>query len=72
MGIVLTWYHLILIPWNMIQEQNEDTCTAVSQTAFVGKVVLDFITSEIITTCNVKRNTWKEGFPISYLNFIVL
>lgn len=56
----------------MIQEQNEHTCTAVSQTAFVGKVVLDFITSEFITTCNVKRNTWKEGFPISYLNFIVL
>lgn len=72
MGIVLTWYHLILIPWNMTQEQNEHTCTAVSQTAFVGKVVLDFITSEIITTCNVKRNTWEEGFPISYLNFIVL
>lgn len=51
---------------------DENTWNIVSQTEFVGKVVLDFIISEITTTCNIRWSTREEGFPISYLNFILL
>lgn len=32
-------YHLVVSPWNMIQEKNENTCTADMHTAFAGKTV---------------------------------
>lgn len=54
MGMTLVCYHLIAIPWNTIQKQNENTWTGDTQTAFAGKVMLDSRRSESISTENAK------------------
>lgn len=44
--IPLIWYHLILVPWNIIQKQNENTCITVTQIVCAGKAVLDLMIKE--------------------------
>lgn len=52
--MILVCYHLIAIPWNTIQKQNENTWTGDTQTTFAGKVMLDSRRSESISTENAK------------------
>lgn len=63
-----TWYSFLEI-WSKNRWRYIQCCFS---NWIFGKVVLDFITREITTTCNIKWSTWEERFPISYLNFILL